>query len=182
MQSVVRGQAPTTLECGVYMQYSGVHVRREVTLLPLLIVVRVFVFRRSSWQAQYVVAAATSGGPATSRTLLLIGELQVVPPQQSGRTILIRSLRLRLTCTSLNVRCGLAVHSKINQKQETLKMFEFKARNIENGSVRNQLVPARKSKTLFLAPYARTTRYEEAFLPEGKKRPRSLRSLGLASL
>ena len=35
---------------------------------------------------------------------------------------------------------------------------------------------------LFLAPYARTTRYEEAFLPEGKKRPRSLRSLGLAML
>ena len=35
---------------------------------------------------------------------------------------------------------------------------------------------------LFLAPYARTTRYEEAFLPEGKKRPRSLRYLGLASL
>ena len=35
---------------------------------------------------------------------------------------------------------------------------------------------------LFLAPYARTTRYEEVFLPEGKKRPRSLRSLGLASL
>ena len=34
---------------------------------------------------------------------------------------------------------------------------------------------------LFLAPYARTTRYEEAFVPEGKKRPRSLRSLGLAS-
>ena len=33
----------------------------------------------------------------------------------------------------------------------------------------------------FLAPYARTTRYEEALLPEGKKRPRSLRSLGLAS-
>ena len=33
-----------------------------------------------------------------------------------------------------------------------------------------------------MAPYARTTRYEEAFLPEGKKRPRSLRSLGLASL
>ena len=30
--------------------------------------------------------------------------------------------------------------------------------------------------------HARTTRYEEAFLPEGKKRPRSLRSLGLASL
>ena len=30
--------------------------------------------------------------------------------------------------------------------------------------------------------YARTTRYEEAFLPRGKKRPRSLRSLGLASL
>ena len=29
---------------------------------------------------------------------------------------------------------------------------------------------------------ARTTRYEEAFLLEGKKRPRSLRSLGLASL
>ena len=26
------------------------------------------------------------------------------------------------------------------------------------------------------------TRYEEAFLPEGKKRPRSLRFLGLASL
>ena len=24
---------------------------------------------------------------------------------------------------------------------------------------------------LFLVPYARTTRYEEAFLPEGKKRP-----------
>ena len=24
---------------------------------------------------------------------------------------------------------------------------------------------------LFLAPYARTTRYEEAFLPKGKKRP-----------
>ena len=35
---------------------------------------------------------------------------------------------------------------------------------------------------VFLAPYARTTRYEEAFLPKGKKRPRSLRSLGLASL
>ena len=35
---------------------------------------------------------------------------------------------------------------------------------------------------LFLAPYARTTRYEEFFLPEGKKRPRSPRSLGLASL
>ena len=34
----------------------------------------------------------------------------------------------------------------------------------------------------FLAPYARTTRYEEAFLPKGKKRPRSLRFLGLASL
>ena len=34
---------------------------------------------------------------------------------------------------------------------------------------------------LFLAPYARTTRYEEAFLPEGKKWSRSLRSLGLAS-
>ena len=34
----------------------------------------------------------------------------------------------------------------------------------------------------FLAPYARTTRYEEAFLSEGKKWPRSLRSLGLASL
>ena len=35
---------------------------------------------------------------------------------------------------------------------------------------------------LFLAPYARTTRYKEAFLPKGKKRPRSLRSIGLASL
>ena len=35
---------------------------------------------------------------------------------------------------------------------------------------------------LFLAPYARTTRYEEAFLPKAKKRTRSLRSLGLASL
>ena len=36
---------------------------------------------------------------------------------------------------------------------------------------------------LFWHPiYARTTRYEEAFLPKGKKRPRSLRSLGLASL
>ena len=34
---------------------------------------------------------------------------------------------------------------------------------------------------LFLTPYARTTRYEEAFLPKGK-RPRSLRSLGLAPL
>ena len=33
---------------------------------------------------------------------------------------------------------------------------------------------------LFLAPYARTTLYEEAFLPKGKKRLRSLRSLGLA--
>ena len=32
------------------------------------------------------------------------------------------------------------------------------------------------------AYYARMTRYEEAFLPKGKKRPRSLRSLGLASL
>ena len=39
-----------------------------------------------------------------------------------------------------------------------------------------------KCFVLFLAPYARTTRYEEALLPEGKKRPRSLRSLGLASL
>ena len=35
---------------------------------------------------------------------------------------------------------------------------------------------------LFLAPYARTTRYEEAFLLEGKKWSPSLRSLGLASL
>ena len=35
---------------------------------------------------------------------------------------------------------------------------------------------------LFLAPYARTTRYEKAFLPTGKKCPRSLRSLGLALL
>ena len=35
---------------------------------------------------------------------------------------------------------------------------------------------------LFLTPYGRSTRYEEAFLPEGKKRPRSLRFLGLASL
>ena len=35
---------------------------------------------------------------------------------------------------------------------------------------------------LFLAPYARATHYEEFFLTEGKKRPRSLRSLGLASL
>ena len=34
----------------------------------------------------------------------------------------------------------------------------------------------------FLAPYARTTCHEEAFLPEGKKLPRSLRSLGVASL
>ena len=34
----------------------------------------------------------------------------------------------------------------------------------------------------FLAPYARTTPYEEAFMPKGKKRTRSLRSLGLASL
>ena len=33
---------------------------------------------------------------------------------------------------------------------------------------------------LFLAPYARTTRYEEAFFAKGKKRNRSLRSLGLA--
>ena len=33
-----------------------------------------------------------------------------------------------------------------------------------------------------LAPYARTTRYEEAFLPKGKRWPRSLRSFGLASL
>ena len=31
-------------------------------------------------------------------------------------------------------------------------------------------------------PDTRTTRYEEAFLPEGKKRFRSLRSLDLASL
>ena len=30
--------------------------------------------------------------------------------------------------------------------------------------------------------HARTTRFEEAFLLEGKKRPRSLRSLSLASL
>ena len=30
--------------------------------------------------------------------------------------------------------------------------------------------------------HARTTRYEEAFLLEGKQRPRSLRPLGLASL
>ena len=30
--------------------------------------------------------------------------------------------------------------------------------------------------------YARTTRYEEAFLPKGKKRPQLLRSLGLALL
>ena len=35
---------------------------------------------------------------------------------------------------------------------------------------------------LCLAPYARTTRHDEAFLAKGKKRPRSLRSLRLASL
>ena len=35
---------------------------------------------------------------------------------------------------------------------------------------------------LFLAPYASTTRYEEAFLPKGKKWTWSLRSLVLASL
>ena len=35
---------------------------------------------------------------------------------------------------------------------------------------------------IFLAPYACTTRYEEAFLPKGRRRPRSLRSIGLASL
>ena len=29
---------------------------------------------------------------------------------------------------------------------------------------------------LFLAPYARTTRYEEAFLPKGKKRPHFIRA------
>ena len=33
---------------------------------------------------------------------------------------------------------------------------------------------------LFLAPYARTTRYKEAFLPKGKKWTRSLCSLDLA--
>ena len=33
-----------------------------------------------------------------------------------------------------------------------------------------------------LTPYARTTRYEEAFLPKGKKRARSLHSFGLAVL
>ena len=32
----------------------------------------------------------------------------------------------------------------------------------------------------FLAPYARTTRYEETFLPKGSEWPRSLRSLDLA--
>ena len=35
---------------------------------------------------------------------------------------------------------------------------------------------------LFFAPYARTTRYEEAFLPKGNNRLRSLRSLGLATV
>ena len=35
---------------------------------------------------------------------------------------------------------------------------------------------------LILAPYARTTRYEEAFLLEGKKRSRSLRSLEMTSI
>ena len=35
---------------------------------------------------------------------------------------------------------------------------------------------------VFLAPYARTTRYEEAFLPEGKKRLPSLHSLGHSTL
>ena len=29
---------------------------------------------------------------------------------------------------------------------------------------------------IFLAPYARTTRYEEAFLPKGKKRPHYYRN------
>ena len=49
------------------------------------------VFRCSSfwfpiirYRVRYVVAAATSAGLATSRTLLLIGELKVVPAQQSG--------------------------------------------------------------------------------------------------
>ena len=35
---------------------------------------------------------------------------------------------------------------------------------------------------LFLAPYARTTRYEEAFLTEGKKRPHYNISYDLAFL
>ena len=45
-------------------------------------------------------------------------------------------------------------------------------------------IPGTENVLIFssLAPYARTTRYEESFLPKGKKRSQSLRSLGLASL
>ena len=82
------------------------------------------------------MAAATSAGPATSRTLLLIGELKVVPPQPSSRMILI-VLQLRLTCTTSNVRCRLAVHNQIKKSQETLEMFEFKARKKRNGNTTN---------------------------------------------
>ena len=44
------------------------------------------------------------------------------------------------------------------------------------------LVVATATAVSFLAPYARGTRYEEAFLPKGNKRLLSPRSLGLASL
>ena len=69
------------------------------------------------------MAAATSAGPATSRTLLLIGELKVVPPQQSSSYGINSTVRLRLTCTTLNVRLGIEVHNKMNKEQETLKTF-----------------------------------------------------------
>ena len=40
------------------------------------------------------------------------------------------------------------------------------------GMLNHTNIPGTEKKMfLFLAPYARTTRYEEAFLPEGKKRP-----------
>ena len=94
------------------------------------------------------------------------------------------TLRLRLTCTTLNVRCGLAVHNKINEEQETpkmvvkkktqetRKMFEFTAKNIRNGNIRNYLVPARKIKLSawrpnwrFLTPDAHCTYYYNGQLP-----------------
>jgi len=66
-----------------------VYVNREVT--PSYHSVRLFfAVARGAYSTLWLQLSA---GPATSRKLLLIGELEVEPPQQSSRMILIRSTR-----------------------------------------------------------------------------------------
>ena len=95
-----------------------VYVRREVILSyhivcfsPYLVVVIVRCdcsdFGRACNVAHTVVDWETQGGTPTANKSYDVNS----------------TLRLRLTCTTLNARCGLAVPSTINKEQETLKMF-----------------------------------------------------------